>query len=1312
LINPGDLVATGRFRVLRRVGQGGMGVVYEATDLSRQTRVALKTLSHLEPERLYRLKNEFRSLQGIAHPHLVGFGELVEDDGQWFVSMEFVEGVDFLAHVRPGLRTLQPESLSTSPAVPAAVKALAGAQPPAALAGDDGEVTPPPTQDAAPAGPTFDAERLRTALLQLTDAVVALHQAGRLHRDLKPSNVLVTPSGRVVVVDFGLAGELGPTRSGWTRTGEIMGTPAYLAPELVSGSDWSPSCDWYAIGVMLYEALAGVPPFPGNGIGVLLAKCTRDPISPADLVPGLPADLVELAMGLLRRDPEQRLGGPSLLARLRGGDGAGAAASTPPSVTAQLATPAGLGSSPVVGRSSALKALLDAHGRALAGRPVLARVHGPSGIGKSTLLRQFLDHLRSDGNVTVLEGRCYQREAVPYKALDAVIDDLAQQLRRWPEPDAAAVLPREAQALAQLFPVLGAVLALARLRAKAVVPGAQGDDPQERRRRGASALRELLARITDRRPLAVVIDDLQWGDTDSAALLAELFRGAEPVPLLLVAAYRSDEVESSACLQLLLPAARGALGDDVEVRLAPLAAEDAHQLARALLASRTRGPAAGGPPGNAADLTDTEALAQELVREAQGSPFFLTQLARYFVEESGASQPGTLRELKSSQRISLAEVLRARLARLPDAARLLLEVVCVAGRPIAAEVAAVASGLDPGPPGLFFQLAEGLGQGRLIRVRSDGPGGTVAVLEPYHDRIRELVTVQLARESLIASHRALASALEARGAAEADHEALAEHFHGAGDTAKGGHYAALAADRAARALAFDRAARLYRLALQAEGLSAEVRRELQVQLGESLSAAGRGAEAAQVFLEPAAGLSTMEGLELRRRAAVQMLRSGRVDEGLETLRSALAPLGIRLARSPLRALLALLWRRLQLALRGLSFKERDPAQVDGRTLSLIDTCWSVSTCLGVIDPIPSADFSTRHLLLALRAGEPFRLARGLAAEAAFAAGMGNERRAAELLATADELAGRSGQVGARAVVALSAGVSAFLLGQWKTVCEQMGRAQTRFREAGVAAGWELTSVRLFTVWSRFYLGQLAELGRLVPELFAEARERGDVYLETGLKSGHAHVAVLLAQDDVAGAEKEAGEALRFGSGFRNPHFWGLLGLAMAELYSGRGPAAWQRITTAWPTLRKALLLQITNTRIEAVHLRARCALAAADATTPPAELLRSAEKDARMLERAGLARASGWGGLIRGGLAARRGALDEAARSFRAAEQHFEGADMALYAAAARRRHGLAIGGDEGKTLVESAETFMRSQGVRRPGAMTAMLAPGGLKES
>jgi len=165
--------------------------------------------------------------------------------------------------------------------------------------------------------PVRDIARLRDAFRQLAVGLMAIHAAGKLHRDVKPPNVIVTRSGRVVLLDFGVASDLAD-RSGHGVESSMAGTPAYMAPEQATLARATPASDWYAVGVVLYEALATRLPFEGSAPAILFGKAQRTPPPPSAHVEGVPEDLELLAMDLLNADPERRPGGDEILARLEG----------------------------------------------------------------------------------------------------------------------------------------------------------------------------------------------------------------------------------------------------------------------------------------------------------------------------------------------------------------------------------------------------------------------------------------------------------------------------------------------------------------------------------------------------------------------------------------------------------------------------------------------------------------------------------------------------------------------------------------------------------------------------------------------------------------------------------------------------------------------------------------------------------------------------------------------------------------------------------------------------------------------------------
>src|SRR5690606_32031764 len=395
--------------------------------------------------------------------------------------------------------------------------------------------------------------------------------------------------------------------------------------------------------------------------------------------------------------------------------------------------------------------------------------------------------------------------------------------------------------------------------------------------------------------------------------------------------------------------------------------------------------------------------------------------------------------------VRFEEVMRMRLGQLGPEARRVLELVAVAGRPLAQRTAARAAVIERDEQAVVAVLRAG----SLIRTSGAPEKGRI---ECYHDRIREAVVASLTEEAQRERHLALAEALEASD--HPDPEALALPFLVGGESERGAEYAIEAGEKAAKALAFERAAVFFRLAIDALPAEEVARRRLRVSLGDALANAGRGADAAAEYLGAAEGAPAAEALELRRRAAEQLLRCGHLDDGLRALETVLGAVGMRLARTPRRALWSLVRRRMRARLRGLRFTERDPSQVSAERLTRVDICWSVAAGLGLTDTIRGADFQTRHLLLALAAGEPYRIARALAMEAAYSSigGHATRRRTEKLIGMAREIAGRIDQPHGRGLAAFAEALARYQAGHWRQGFEGFEEAAQILREqcTGVA----------------------------------------------------------------------------------------------------------------------------------------------------------------------------------------------------------------------------------------------------------------------
>jgi beta-lactam-binding protein with PASTA domain/predicted Ser/Thr protein kinase len=253
-INEGTVV-DGRYRVVRRLGAGGMADVWLAEDTHLQRQVALKVLHrHFAQDREFvaRFQREAEAAAGLQHPNIVSVYDRGEFDGTSYIAMQYVEGPTLKALIDRGLR-------------PEAAVAL---------------------------------------IRQVLEAARAAHRNGIVHRDLKPQNVIVDGEGKALVTDFGIA------RAGVseiTQTGSVMGTPHYLSPEQAQGFDVTSVSDLYSIGVLLYEALTGRVPFEGeSAVAVAMKQVSQTPQMPSSINPGVSPALDAVVMRALEKEPGQR----------------------------------------------------------------------------------------------------------------------------------------------------------------------------------------------------------------------------------------------------------------------------------------------------------------------------------------------------------------------------------------------------------------------------------------------------------------------------------------------------------------------------------------------------------------------------------------------------------------------------------------------------------------------------------------------------------------------------------------------------------------------------------------------------------------------------------------------------------------------------------------------------------------------------------------------------------------------------------------------------------------------------------------------
>jgi eukaryotic-like serine/threonine-protein kinase len=1203
------------------LGSGAMGIVYRAYDRRLDRDVAVKKLRYLTGRDLYRFKREFRSLADIVHPNLVTLYELHTAGEDWFVTMELIEGIGFAEWVRHEPAPEGTTITSTYAAGGDVRRALVDAP--------------------------LDRARLEAALPQLVDGVLALHACGKLHRDLKPPNVLVTPEGRVVLLDFGLVSDLDDSDADRTHRHAAIGTPAYMSPEQAADLRLDEASDWYSVGAMLYEALTGRRPFEGSSLDVLHRKQREKPPAPRILAPGTPPELDALCMRLLARFPRERPDGHAVLAAL---------GRSPSRATLQLER--ARAPRPFVGRDRELAllraALADANDHAVA-----VLVSGESGIGKSQLVRRFLDEVAA--RALVLEGTCYERESVPFKALDGVIDAVASALLRLPDDDVQAVLPRDVSALARLFPVLLRVPAIAE-RAATPLPAA----PQELRRRAQAALRGLVAGLGARRPVVIAIDDLQWGDADSAAFLRDLIHHVEALPLLVILVHRvEDDVGVVAALRQPPPC--WPAGDVRTIEVGPLAESEARHLACAL---------GGGP------LTD------DVIEEARGHPLFLSELVQTQLGDRDAP--------------TFEALIARRMALLPPGAAQLLRMIAVAGRPLPLIDAARAAGL----PGVGTELSLLVAE-HLVRLRHLGIDDATHVM-PYHERVRTAVLSSLDQVALREAHLALTRVLE-RAGDPTELDVLAQHCLAAGEPARAARYAVPAAAAAEDALAFHRAAELYALALAHTGGDALERRWLERRRGEALAASGRLDEAAAAFFAAAEGAAEADAIQLDQLRLEQLLRRGHLTDGMALVTRQLARIGIALPAGRHAMVRQLRGQRLRRWRSGYGFVSRSVADLAADEVQRVDLLGAIAMAMAVSDPLTGSVVQGHFLSAALALGEPRRASIALAIELGYLGliGVRARPRIERLAAEVDELAARIGDPYVIGLVTAMMGLARFQLGEWTSARVHLERGIQLLCDHAHGVRWELDVAELFRLGALAYLGDGRELARAIPMLLRDAMERGDVYAEHALRAWRPNLAWLVTgQPKLARAQLLAAEETRAADRtFQLRHYYELVSQAQIDLYAGDGGTAWSRLDAAWPDLGSSELLRIQTVRVEASFLRARAAIACA-AGAEACAMIDVARGVAADLDRERAPWATALARQVGAMIAAAVGDRDGGARRFAEAARAFDDCDMSLHAAVARIRSGELAGGAAGTARAAGGAQALRERGVADPDAFARMLCP------
>ncbi|CAN97295.1 Protein kinase [Sorangium cellulosum So ce56] len=763
----------GRYRISGILGSGGMGIVYRGEDAETGEAVAVKTVPVTGRSRLASIRREIHALRRVQHPGIVPvLDEGVSDGTPWY-AMPLLGGstlADRLRELRPGRAD---DGAGAGGAAVDDATARMTSRP-----GEPARVVVSPSWGAlAPRlGP------LLTLIRRVCAPLAFLHGEGLVHRDLKPSNILLQEDERPVLIDFGIAAHSGGVGGRDELDVEpSYGTEPYCAPEQMRGHLVDARADLYALGCILYECATGRPPFMGTDIRAQHVYAT--PLPPSLLVPGLPAEIERLILRLLEKRPRDRVGHAIDVAAALVAAGAEAEPESGPRPRAYLYRPALEGRSKEA--SKLAQAVKDVAQHRLGG---FVFIRGESGVGKTRLVKevsQSAAYLYEELNLLVLPGRCASGggAASPLDPLRPVLTEVAYRARQGGSAEADRLLGSRGGVLAAYESSLLGLPGQERQRPPPTLP------PEEARARVLASLRDTIWALSERSPLVLALDDLQWADELSLSLLDALVKsGVEHHGVLVMATYRSEDERSE-----LLEIARASSVTTITLG----------RLDRPAVAAMVEDMLAQDPPWPVVDA---------LVQHSEGNPFFVGEYLRTAIaegmlyrDEAGSwrfDEPDRAASALSSLPLprTLIALVERRLDRLDPQEKALVALASVFGQELDGDL------LIAGVEGAGAASTEALETLRRLQILEEAPGGH---LRFGHDKIREVAYAQIPRDERAKLHRRAGEAIEARyGGASERIPSLACHFAEAGAHGKASKYFAQAAARARDLYANQEAIRL------------------------------------------------------------------------------------------------------------------------------------------------------------------------------------------------------------------------------------------------------------------------------------------------------------------------------------------------------------------------------------------------------------------------------------------------------------------------------------------------------------------------
>jgi len=742
-----ERLQNGRYAVLKKLGEGGKGIVYKVRDTVLNRVVAVKMLKSevLSEEARSRFMREAQAVAKLNHSNIVSIYDVGKEDEKQFFVLEFVDGMS--------LRKLM---------------------------------------ETYPEG-KCDIQTVLRIGMDVCGALQYAHSQGVLHRDVKPENILVTEEGIAKLMDFGLAKIIG--KPSITQEGIIVGTVAYVAPEIALGKGADAKSDLYSFGAVLYEMVTGKPPFPGEDpVKVIFGHIHDYPVSPSKFNPKVPPALAECIMKLLEKEPAKRYqSADDLLKVLREiAEGFLREVLVPshmPSVVVPSPRPSAAREVQLIDRVEEMNLLREAVDKAVRSAGGVVFLHGEAGIGKTRLARELGAYARLRG-MQVLYGRCpalFRMDGVPpYILWNEVIKDYLQ-----------ACTPEQLHRVIGFYPSEVCKLVPEIKQKLGSIPPSMRISPESERNRLFEAVSQFVTNISKEAPLLVVLDDLQWTDQSSLLLLHYLARGVYRESLLLLGAYRDTDIDE----RHPLPAVLTELNRERLLQSATLkrmSFEDISEMIKQIL-----------------EQDDVPKDFCELVYEkTRGNPFFVEEVIKSLKEEEIIYRKENKWKIKEVSKIEFPEtvksVIKARISRLDEECQNVLTLASFVGNDFSFEALCGVTDFEENKLLEIMEkmLKTGLIKEKVIRGQDVYSFADVIVRDVVHEGVSHLRHKRF--------HGAVGSALEKVYATKIDEHLgeLALHFLESGDTEKALGYFLKAGEKAVKIYANTEAISYFQSALR------------------------------------------------------------------------------------------------------------------------------------------------------------------------------------------------------------------------------------------------------------------------------------------------------------------------------------------------------------------------------------------------------------------------------------------------------------------------------------------------------------------